>query len=369
MGIGRFGYTPLLPLMRQDGLLSISEGGLLASVHYLGYLLGAVIATRIPLSPRTVFRLSLLSIALTTMAMAMTDNFSIWLILRFWCGACSAWVLVLIANYYLKYLASTGRETLQGWVFSGVGAGIAIAGLGVLAMTVSHIGSASGWMIFGVISLVIVLPICINIGPEISAARSAPGNPKRRRAALISRPVIAYGAAGLGYVIPATFLPIMAREFAQSPVIFGWSWPVFGMSAFLSTLLAAKFQQLFSNRQIWVTSQVIMAFGLLLPVIYPHLLSIIIAGICVGGTFMIITMVGLREAHRTAHPDQVTGVIAVMTAAFATGQIIGPIFGSLVYDLTQSFSAALVLTSITLVVTAITLMKLPNGKPRGTLQS
>ena len=112
-----------------------------------------------------------------------------------------------------------------------------------------------------------------------------------------------------------------------------------------------------------------MAFGLLLPVIYPHLLSIIIAGICVGGTFMFITMVGLREAHRTAHPDQVTGVIAVMTAAFATGQIIGPIFGSLVYDLTQSFSAALVLTSITLVVTAITLMKLPNGKPRGTLQS
>ena len=43
MGIGRFAFTPLLPMMREDGLLSITDGGILASVHFLGYWLGAVL--------------------------------------------------------------------------------------------------------------------------------------------------------------------------------------------------------------------------------------------------------------------------------------------------------------------------------------
>ncbi len=48
MGIGRFAFTPLLPMMREDGLVSIMDGGFLASIHFLGYWLGAVFATKIP---------------------------------------------------------------------------------------------------------------------------------------------------------------------------------------------------------------------------------------------------------------------------------------------------------------------------------
>jgi hypothetical protein len=81
-----------------------------------------------------------------------------------------------------------------------------------------------------------------------------------------------------------------------------------------------------------------------------------IAGICVGGTFMIITMAGMKEAHRIAPPGDVMRHIAVMTASFATGQMIGPVFASSVHDLTGSFSAALLITSAALVVTALALM-------------
>ncbi len=51
MGIGRFAFTPVLPMMREDGLVTIADGGLLASVHLLGYWLGAVFAAKIPCSP------------------------------------------------------------------------------------------------------------------------------------------------------------------------------------------------------------------------------------------------------------------------------------------------------------------------------
>ena len=167
---------------------------------------------------------------------------------------------------------------------------------------------------------------------------------------------------GLGYIIPATYLPVMAREIVQSPLIFGWSWPVFGAAAFVSTLLAARFQKRYSNRQIWAASQVVMAMGLLLPVIHPHIFTIITAGLCVGGTFMIITMTGMKEAHRVAPPEDVMRHIAVMTAAFATGQMIGPVFASSVYDLTQSFSVSLIIASAILVITAMTLVRASSRK-------
>ena len=356
MGIGRFAFTPLLPMMREDGLVSITDGGLLASVHFLGYWLGAVFATKIPCPPKMMLRVSLLVIGVGTVGMGVTDDFTVWLILRWLSGVCSAWTLVLVSNYYVKHLADNGRAEYQGWVFSGVGAGILIAGLGSLAFMVNQIGSSLSWQIMGVISLIAICAVCLNMGPEIPAVRLVVHNRESQQTPLIWRTVVAYGAAGIGYSIPATYLPVMAREIVQSPLIFGWSWPVFGAAAFVSTLLAARFQMRYSNRQLWAASQVVMAIGLLLPVIHPHILTIITAGLCVGGTFMIITMTGMKEAHRIAPPQDVMRHIAVMTVSFATGQMIGPVFASSVYDLTQSFAVSLIITSATLIITAMTLV-------------
>jgi len=355
MGIGRFAFTPLLPLMMEDGLISITGGGYLASIHFLGYWLGAVSAAKLPFPPKITLRFSLLAIGVGTVGMGVTDDFAVWLIVRWFLGVCSAWTLVLVSNYYVKHLAGKDRAEYQGWVFSGVGAGILITGLGCLAFMVNQIGSSLSWQIMGALSLVAIGAVCLNLGPEIPTVRLVASHRDSPRSPLDWRTVIAYGAMGIGYIIPATYLPVMAREIVQSPLIFGWSWPVFGAAAFFSTLLAARFQKRLSNRKIWAASQLVMAIGLLFPVIYPHIVTIIAAGFCVGGTFMVITMVGMKEAHRIAPPQDVMRHIAVMTAAFATGQMIGPVFASTLYELTQSFSIPLIITSVVLVMTAMTL--------------
>jgi len=99
-----------------------------------------------------------------------------------------------------------------------------------------------------------------------------------------------------------------------------------------------------------------MAFGLFLPGIFPHNFTIVAAGLCVGGMFMIITMTGMKEAHRIAPPHDVMRHIAVMTASFATGQMIGPVFASVVHDLTQGFAVSLIVASAMLILSAITLV-------------
>ena len=355
MGIGRFAFTPLLPLMQADGLIGVAGGGALASVHFLGYWLGAVFAGRLPGSPRSALRNSLIAIGICTLGMGMTDSLAIWLLLRWLCGVCSAFTLVLVSNFYIKHLAGAGNASMQGWVFSGVGVGIAVAGLATLAIMAGGIGSALSWQLFGVATLAAVFFVCMNVGPEITDERIAKKHPKSQRSPLSWRIVIAYGAVGVGYIIPATYLPVMARDIVQSPLVFGWSWPAFGTAAFLSTLLAARLQRRYSNRQIWVASQIVMAVGLVLPIILPHIVMIIISGICVGGTFMIITMAGMQEAHRIAPAHDVMRHIAVMTAAFASGQMIGPLVASMTFELTAGFSFSLATTSIILVATALPL--------------
>ena len=355
MGVGRFAFTPLLPMMQADGLLTVSQGGVLASIHFFGYWIGAIWAAGSRLPARRALQRSLLAIALCTLGMGLTDSMPAWSVLRFLAGFFSALTLVLVSNFYVRYLADIGRPESQGWIFSGVGGGIALAGLATLAFMAAGIASAPGWIVLGIAGLVTALALCLSMRGEIAATRPPGRHSDARRAPLPWAAIVAYGAAGLGYVIPATYLPVMARDIIAAPLLFGWAWPVFGASAFLSTLLAARLQARYSNRRIWVASQFVLALGLVLPVAYPSLAAIIAAGVCVGGTFMIITMMGMKEAHRIAPPHDVMRHIGVLTAAFAFGQMAGPVLAGTLNAVTGSFTAPLTLTSALLVVTAIAL--------------
>jgi len=77
-------------------------------------------------------------------------------------------------------------------------------------------------------------------------------------------------------------------------------------------------------RRAWAYGQLIMAFGVALPAVQTTLFSIIVSAICVGGTFMVITMAGMQEARRTA-AQSAPRLMAAMTAAFAAGQLVGPL--------------------------------------------
>src|SRR5260221_9782913 len=66
MGVGRFAFTPMFPLMVRDGLLNNENGTLLAAGNYLGYLLGAILAGRIKMKPSFLLVFGLLSTAALT---------------------------------------------------------------------------------------------------------------------------------------------------------------------------------------------------------------------------------------------------------------------------------------------------------------
>ncbi len=155
MGIGRFAFTPMLPLMQADGSLSLQQGGYLAGANYAGYLVGAVLCVIVNSRPAVTARLGLVAVALSTLAMAMTSSFVAWLVLRLIAGIASAMVLVGISAWSMAVLAHTKRLAWSGWVFAGVGTGIVFAGLATLAIGAVGLASSSGWLILGVTALLV----------------------------------------------------------------------------------------------------------------------------------------------------------------------------------------------------------------------
>ena len=116
----------------------------------------------------------------------------------------------------------------------------------------------------------------------------------------------------------------MARALIADPSIFGWIWPVFGATAAASTAIAALWLRRVTVRNLWAASLVVMAAGVLAPVLVPSVESLLLAAMCVGGTFMVITMAGMQEARRLAGAAA-PRLMAAMTTAFALGQLAGPI--------------------------------------------
>jgi len=133
MGIGRFAFTPMLPVMQADVGLTVEAGGWLASANYAGYLIGALAATRLHVAPMRAILGGLLAIAITTLAMGFTHFFAEWVIWRTAAGIASAFVLVHISAWSVQRLAALQRPALGGVVFAGVGIGVAGAGLLCLA--------------------------------------------------------------------------------------------------------------------------------------------------------------------------------------------------------------------------------------------
>jgi hypothetical protein len=330
MGIGRFAFTPLMPLMLRDGTLSAADGAEWAAANYVGYLLGAMTASHLfSADPRRGLQLALAGVALTTLAVAGVDAGVGTLpgaLLRGAAGVFSAWTLVCTSSWGLAEMARLQVPRLGAWIYVGVGLGIALAGL--LAWLGGQQPARWLWLEMGLLAAAGAVAVFMGSrrqgGGRAAAPSSASSSSRGAKPAHHLPLVLCYGSFGFGYVIPATFLPAMARQQVSDPLVFGLTWPLFGLAAALSIVGAARWLSHWPRRRVWALAQGTMALGTALPLGTQELWALAACAVLVGGTFMVTTMAGLQLA-RERFPANPTPVLARMTMAFAVGQIMGPL--------------------------------------------
>lgn len=365
MGIGRFAFTPLMPLMMRDGSLTAASGTEWAAANYAGYLLGALTAAAFGRQPVRGLRIGLLGVVVTTLAIVWIDADSslVGALLRGVAGVCSAWVLVCASSWCLSELARRRAGALGGWMYTGVGAGIALTG-----MLTWLGGQQTAWLLWvelGALAALGSLYVLRSLAVEAGAASTeAPVDaPVAAPAPAVGGNlglVLCYSAFGFGYIVPATFLPTMARQLVSDPLVFGLTWPIFGSAAVLSVAAVAIWLATKPHRKVWAVAQGVMALGTLLPLLQPSLWALAASAVLVGGTFMVTTMGGLQLA-RERMPGNPTPLLARMTAGFAAGQIAGPVLVRLIGDRSfagwDALSWASALATLVLAVSALWLWR------------
>jgi MFS family permease len=325
MGIGRFAFTPLLPLMVRDGSLPQSAGAWLGASNYLGYLAGALTASRLGLSLPMLMRASLVGIVMATAAMGAFDGLAAWIILRFVAGVLSAYTLVATSAWALQHLTRAASANLSGIVYAGVGLGIALTGLFCVAAAQPGVPAGQLWLELGVLAALAVACSSPFVGrPLETSALARSTSHDDVTLGPYTGVVVCYGVLGFGYILPATFLPALAREVVDDPQLFGLAWPVFGVAAALSTIATARRFGHANRLRVWAVGHLLMAAGVTLPSVWLAPVTIAIAALMVGSTFMVVTMIGMQEARARA-PDDPTALLGLMTAAFAIGQLAGPV--------------------------------------------
>jgi predicted MFS family arabinose efflux permease len=358
LGIGRFVYTPILPVMAETLHLSKSQAGLIASTNLLGYLIGALLVAtpRLPGSRRLWLLGSLGVSAVTTGTMGMVSSMPAFLALRFIGGAASAFVLVLASALVLDRLAAVRRSHLAQVHFAGVGTGIAASALIVSGLLAAGCGWRVLWYAVGAVALVALAAVAWLMpspNEDLRPAGAADAVLLQRRRGLGAF-ICAYGLFGFGYIVTATFLVAIVRGSPFIRTAEPLVWLVAGLTAAPSVALWGRAASRLGVSRAFSIACVVEAIGVAASVLWPTVTGVLFAAALVGGTFMGLTALGLAGARQFA-PSNPRPVLAQMTAAFGLGQIVGPSMAGYLFDVTGGFGLPSLLAAGALIAPAIIL--------------
>ncbi|MBB5022532.1 YbfB/YjiJ family MFS transporter [Desulfurispira natronophila] len=358
IGVGRFAFTPILPIMQQATGFGTDFAGLLASANYAGYLIGAIAFGYVPPARRLVsFRISLLLCVLLTGWMGLSDSQATWFVLRGLTGIASAGVFVLGSVLVLDRLNTMGYTNAGGQIFGGVGVGIVLTGIAVPGLDM-FFGWQGTWIGTAFLSLFLLLLAWLYVQAQPvtayasdSKAASATTKPTAGGAPMM-RLWAAYFCVGFGYIISATFLVAILQQKTGSAFVSQSAWVLVGGAVAVSTLFWPRFSSRFGLVKSLIVAHSIQAVGIILPVFFDYSWAAYMGAICFGGTFMGIVGMSLIYGRTLAQGGQVVGWL---TGLFSLGQIIAPVIAGFMAVSRESFDAPLVMAALVVAAGAVLL--------------
>lgn len=356
MGISRFAFTPILPFMRIDEGFSLEVAGWLASSNYIGYFVGALGAGFILKNKKNFLLANVLINVTSIILMGLTHSFALWILLRFIAGATGGFIFVLTSSIVMDYLATNLLTRWSGYVFSGIGLGIAISGLLVpyLEALVSWEGTWIGLGILSVIFLCTTLFLWrkITIRDAEKVKKTEDTNIWK---GIMPWLIAAYGLEGLGYIITGTFLVDIIYNIENLRAYAGYSWVVVGLAAIPSAPLWMHLMSRFSTITMMAIAYSLQVFGIILPVLSQTVWSVLLSAFLYGFTF--VGLVTMSTGYgRQLFPKQSAFVVSMLTTFYAFGQIIGPVIASKFEAHYNSFKAPLLFAGSIVSVALIILL-------------
>ncbi|MDX1755982.1 MAG: YbfB/YjiJ family MFS transporter [Marinobacter sp.] len=328
--LGRFIYTPLLPYLIGDGQIDPQQGASIATWNYLGYLMGAMLAIRWHRIDhiRWLLPLSLTVHVLTTLLQTQLDDATALAAARWINGVANGVVFVQAPALILEWLVWRNRASLSGLVYLGVGLGLLVSSA-LVSLTVDWLAGADRWWPAALLSVPLAwwgTARLLRLEVPVRAEHETGQHP--RPTALLDRASVplflSYAGAGLGYILPMTFLPLLATiQLPPGHWLVDGAWLLVALATlpapFIWNHLGAKFGDLPAIR----ANFGIQLLGVLAAVVWPGPLGLVLCAVLVGVTF-VGTVLLTQRIGRALHPHQGPRLSAALVALYGFTQMAGP---------------------------------------------
>jgi len=392
MGYGRFLFTATLPDIIVQLGLSTAMAGWLASINYIGYFLGAIIAMFVPQRHTWLALIiaSLISIV-TTAALAIPDmSLFIWQVIRLIAGIASGVAMILGSSYVVKHFSMSRRAMLSTIHYGGIGVGITASAALTWSLFAMGYHFTTIWWVAALTSLPLLLLLIkirpsateqalessgsyvgtyvatkqadlsrnqsdsvqtlkpSSIGAKLSQLRGVMKAALANQGYVITLLLISYGLSGFGYITSATFLPVMATQSLSSGSGQGLSgqeaglfiWLLVGIFATFSNPLWGRLARDIGEFKTLIGLIILQASGMFLPILSPGALGLYGNAIILGATFVGIVSMTLGII-KEVNPNYSNLLIGLATLAYAIGQFLGPLVTVALAGKSDNFNAGL----------------------------
>lgn len=365
-GLARFAYTPLVPVLVEEGWVTTAEAGYLGAFNYAGYFAGALtglwVGRRMKIGHAAVSNLALCVVSLFLVAI----EWGFWWMVpwRFLAGYGAGVVMVLVPPSILRQLPTERWGFATGGVFAGIGLGIAISG--ILIPQLALLGATAAWLGLAIPSLLLTAavhflwrePPPLTRGPTAEAGRA--GLP----AVFLCTAYGLYAVAIAAYSI--FWVDFLARDLGLGLATGGFHWTVLGTCSLGAPLLAGWLAARHGFGSMLSLLLAVTGIGALLPVFTdagPLLyLSSILGGLLFVG---VVTLFSGRTAEIAGRHGQ-QRLWWIMTLLFAVGQAGGSYGLSWLFEVTLAYRPLFALAGAALLLGAVlTLPALARSRPPG----
>jgi len=363
LGLSRFGYTPLVPILIGEGWLDPAEAAYAGAANLAGYLIGAVAIAQLRRreSELLLTRAALVACTLSFAACAYPLGlvwFSWW---RGLSGIAGAILMVLTPPRVLAVAPVRWRGRIGGIMFLGVGLGIALSA--IIAPWILQLGLPQTWA--GLAALSALLTVLAwwgfpksSLSGEPSSESSASSAAPASAVAGATRPgrmliVTAYSLSAMGYAPHTVFwVDFIARGLGTGMGAGAANWVLFGLGATAAPLLLGMLADRIGFSAAFRTSLVLNALAVGLPLVSTARWSLALSSLAVGGFISGCTslasarLTGLLPAHQRR---QVWGW---MTTGFSVFFAAGGYGSSFLFGYTGSYVLLFGIGAATMLVAA-----------------
>ena len=359
MGYGRFLFTATLPDIMSELSLTTTIAGWLASVNYMGYFLGSLIAMFVPhrLTWRALILGTLLSIITTLLLFLPNLPLSLWYVIRLLAGIASGIGMILGSSFIIQSFSTHKRSLLSTVHYAGIGVGISASAILTWWLLSLDLHFYSIWLVAGLTSLPLLVLLyairpdgvlqgnALNKKPSIKQTYI---NFKRSlyeamvgQAKAVLLLSLSYVLAGFGYITSATFLPVMAVKQLPTQTHAGLLiWLVVGVFAMLSNPLWGALAKRIGETKTFIGLMLLQALGMFVPLWFAGAFGLYINAAILGATFVGIVSMTLNII-KNINPAYSNLLIGLATLAYAVGQFLGPLVTVALAGAKDNFDAGL----------------------------